>query len=586
MSTKQAILTRRRLLCETAGGAAAITMASLASTAPAVAASRKWDVEADIVCVGSGAAGLTAAAVAASRGNRVVVLEKAPITGGTTRKSGGVFWIPNHFALREKGIVDRKEDCMKYICRMAYPEQYRPEGPSLGLDPAAYALLEAYYDNGYRMVDLLRELGVLRIAPFNMWHMKRPEPDYQDHLPENKVPQGRALAVRRADWTDGDGAEYIDQYVAFLTKQRVEILTDHAVERLIQNAKGEVCGVEARTEDGTVTIRGKRATIFGTGGYAHNLDYVRRHQRCFLYGSCAVPSATGDFITIAGAAGARMGDLGTAWRSQALLEEAVVNRRLAHCVDMPPGDSMFVVNKHGRRVVNEKCNYNDRAKVHLAFDPNHGEFPNQLLFMIYDIRTAELFAGSHPLPAEPSAAPHVIVGNNLPDLARQIEARMENLREYIGTLRLADDFVTNLQQTFVTFNAYAKNGADPEFYRGSTEYDRAYALYFQPPRSGTRWPVATGLPNPAMCPLQSEGPYFAMILSAGALDTSGGPEIDRQARVLDVHGEPIPGLYGAGNCIASPSREAYYGAGGTIGPAMTFAYIAAMHAAIEPTKEI
>ena len=119
--------------------------------------------------MGSGSAGLTAAVIAASLGNRVLVLEKGPITGGTTRKSGGVFWIPNHHWLREQGIDDRKSDCMQYLCRMAYSERYRPDSPTLGLDPPAYALLEAFYDNGYKMVDRLRELGALRIAPFQMW---------------------------------------------------------------------------------------------------------------------------------------------------------------------------------------------------------------------------------------------------------------------------------------------------------------------------------------------------------------------------------------------------------------------------------
>jgi 3-oxosteroid 1-dehydrogenase len=573
---------RRRLLLNAAAGTAA---AALTASAAAASPSRKWDREADIVCVGSGAAGLTAAVIAAALGNRVLVLEKGPITGGTTRKSGGVFWIANHHWLRQKGIDDRKSECMQYLGRMAYSERYRADSPTLGLDPPAYALLEAFYDNGYKMVDRLRDLGALRIAPFEMWQMKRPEPDYQDHLPEDKVSKGRSLGVKKSDGSDGAGADYIDQLVEHLQGRGVEVLTDHRVVNLVRGANNEIIGVEVDTEEGKIAVRSRKAVIFGAGGYAHNLDYVRQYQRIFLYGSCAVPTATGDFITMAGAVGARMGGLHTAWRSQALIEEALVNRSLARCVDMPPGDSMFMVNKRGVRVVNEKRNYNDRTEVHLTYDPNNAEFPNQLLFIIYDQRTAELYAGGHPLPSTPTGAPYVISAATLDELASSIGARMEKIREHIGSIKLSPEFATNLKATFKRFNEYARKGVDPEFNRGSTEYDRAWALFFQPARTDTRWPLKSDMPNPAMYPLQSQGPYYALIAGPGALDTSGGPAIDAQARVIDTAGQPIPGLYGAGNCIASPTREAYMGAGGTIGPAMTFGYIAAMNAHREPVRE-
>jgi len=577
---------RRRLLTNAGRGAAAATMASLGVGQASAAAPATWDVEVDIVCVGSGAAALTAAFTAATAGSRVLVLEKGPITGGTTRKSGGVFWIPNHFAFRERGIDDRKEDCLRYLCRMAYPERYRPDGPTLGLDADAYALLEAFYDNGYKAVDLLRERGALRIAPFNMWQLNRPAPDYQDHLPENKTSQGRPLGVLKADGSNGVGTDYIEQLEGYLRRKGVEIRTDHRVLKVILNARHEVVGVEAQNEQGMIRVRARKAVIFGTGGYSHNLDYVRLYQRTFLYGSCATPNATGDFITIAGAAGARLGNLAAAWRSQALIEECIANRRLARCVDMPPGDSMFMVNKHGMRVVNEKRNYNDRTEAHLTFDPNNGEFPNQLLFIIYDQRTAELYAGSHPLPATPSGAAYVIQGGTLDELAGNIAARLASIRPHIGSVRLAADFASNLQQTFERYNGYAKKGVDPEFHRGAAEYDRAWAVFFQPARADTRWPVKSDMPNPAMYPLQPKGPYYALIVGAGALDTNGGPVIDARARVIHATGKPIPGLYGAGNCIASPSREAYFGAGGTIGPAMAFGYIAGTNAASEPIKEI
>lgn len=577
---------RRRLLANAGRSVGAAAMLGLGVGQACAASGVKWAREVDVVCVGSGAAALTAAVTAANAGSQVLVLEKGPITGGTTRKSGGVFWIPNHYALREGGIDDRKEDCLRHLCRVSYPERYRPDSPTFGLDQDAFALLEAFYDNGYKAVDLMRSRGALRIAQFNMWQLNRPAPDYQDHLPEDKTSQGRALGVLKADGSNGGGTDYIDQLEGYLQKQGVEILTDHRVQKLILNARQEVVGVEVETEDGVVQIRARKGVVFGTGGYAHNLDYVRLYQRTFLYGSCATPYATGDFIAIAGAAGARLGNLGSAWRSQALIEECIENRSLARCVDMPPGDSMFMVNKYGVRVVNEKRNYNDRTEAHLSFDPNNGEFPNQLQFIIYDQRTAELFAGAHPLPATPTGAGYVIQGGTLDELATNIAERLERIRAHIGTVKLAPDFAPKLKQTFERFNGYATRGVDPDFHRGDAEYDRAWALFFQPARENTRWSVKTGLPNPTMHPLQAKGPYYALIVGAGALDTNGGPVVDAQARVIHASGKPIAGLYGAGNCIASPSREAYFGAGGTIGPAMAFGYIAGTNAAAAPVKEL
>ncbi len=297
---------RRRLLANAGRGVGAAAMLGLGVGQASAGSGQKWAREADVVCVGSGAAALTAAVAAAAAGSKVLVLEKGPITGGTTRKSGGVFWIPNHYGLRERGIEDRKEDCLRYLCRVSYPERYRPDSPTLGLDPDAYALLEAFYDNGDKAVELVRSRGALRVAPFNMWQLERPAPDYQDHLPEDKTSQGRSLGVLKADGSNGGGTDYIEQLEAYLKKQGVEILTDHRVQKLIQNARQEVVGVEVETEDGVVHIRAGKGVIFGSGGYVHNLDYVRLYQRTFLYGSCATPNATGDFITVAGAAGARM----------------------------------------------------------------------------------------------------------------------------------------------------------------------------------------------------------------------------------------------------------------------------------------
>jgi hypothetical protein len=279
-----------------------------------------------------------------------------------------------------------------------------------------------------------------------------------------------------------------------------------------------------------------------------------------------------------------MGDLSTAWRSQIVLDEALQARTLATGVFFPPGDSMLQVNRHGVRVVNEKRNYNDRTEAHGYYDPSQAEFPNLLLFMIYDQRSAEAFAGAYPFPATPAGGSHVLSGGTLEELTAKIKSRLEEIARHTGGLTLSPAFAGNLKQTIARFNAYAQTGTDEEFKRGRAAYDREWQPVFSPMQTDTPWPPNKA-PNITMHPFRSEGPYYAIILAAGVLDTSGGPAIDASARVLDTAGQPIPGLYGAGNCIASPSGEAYYGAGHTLGLATVFGFIAANAAHHEPRND-
>ena len=276
--------------------------------------------------------------------------------------------------------------------------------------------------------------------------------------------------------------------------------------------------------------------------------------------------------------------MGGAWRTQILLEEALESSKLAAGVFFPPGDSMLQVNRHGVRVVNEHRNYNDRTEAHGIYDASQAEFPNQLLFMVYDQRTAEAFGGAYPLPSEPTGASYVLSGDTLEALAERIGQRLSEISSRTGGFSLSPSFVDNLQATVNSFNEYARSGNDKDFHRGDAAYDTEWHMVFSPMRADTEWP-ANDAPNLTMHPLKGEGPYYAMILAAGALDTCGGPVIDASARVLNTEDQPIAGLYGAGNCIASPSRDAYWGAGHTLGLSLTFGYIAANSAHLEPRDD-
>ena len=536
------------------------------------------DLAADIVVVGCGSAGSAAAVAAVDRGCSVLVLEKAAAVGGTTSKSGGAVWIPDNFNLRQQGIEDTETDCLRYMCRYAFPEAYRADSPTCGVDELSFARLRAFYRNGSAMVDRFKAIGALQLVPYLVPGTAVAAADYAARLPENATPVGRVLWPAYESAERFGGPSLIAQLTQWLQQRGASILLNHRVVE-VRREDGRVCGVNAEAGGRRVTVRADKGVIFASGGYAHNRELVGLHQNAF-YGSCAAASITGDFIPIAARVGASMGNLRTAWRAQVVIEEALDDPVLEQSVFIPPGDAMILVNKYGRRVVNEKRNYNDRTHAHFYFDPVAADYPNQVLFMIFDRRGIEVHGGAYPFPRKADAAPHVVSGATLAELAVNLEVRLESLAGRIGSVRLVQNFQAELQGSMARFNAYARSGVDEEFQRGADSHEAEWMNFFSRVRRGAA--VTPPMPSSTMYPFAENGPYYAMLLGAGALDTSGGPMIDASARVLDASGAPIPGLYGAGNCIASPAREAYFGGGATIGLAMTFGYIAALAASVAP----
>jgi 3-oxosteroid 1-dehydrogenase len=567
-------LNRRQIL---AGGGVAALAATTAGSAAAAepGGSATWDQEYDVVCVGSGAAAGTAAVIAASEGAKVVVLEKMPLLGGTTAKSGGVTWVFDHFILREQGIKDEKADALRYAVRYGFSRDYDSASPTLGLDETRYRVVEAFYDNGSKAIDRLRALDAVQFKQFRMFTVDHPAPDYADHLPENKVPTGRALEPATGSGSSEGGGSLAKQLAAYLKKNNVPIMLSTRVTRIVKDEGGRVIGVEATQKGRTIRIRAKRGVVFGTGGYSHNVELCKLHQPA-VYGTCSLPGSTGDFIPLAQAVGAKMGSLGLAWRSQVVLGEALKSRGVGWGAFVLPGDSMILVNKYGRRVVNEKRDYNDRTQAHFPYDPAHEEYPNHLMFMLFDERSIDAFGGAFPFPANKGEQPHLIEGTTWDEVFTKIDAQLDQWKAHTGGVRLAPGFAAATKDTIARFNGYAKKGVDPEFDRGKYLYDREWHLLFSARRPGTQQPE-NPYPNPVMHPFAAKGPYYAIILGPGTLDTAGGPQINADAQVLGADNLPIPGLYAAGNCISAPTGQAYLGAGGTIGPALTFGYIAGKH---------
>jgi len=263
---KPQVVTRRQLIV--GAGAATASLGVMTLSSCDARTGRQWDHQADIVVVGTGVGASTAALVAHENGDTVLVVEKAPTFGGTSAKSAGVLWIPNNFTLREKGIEDSKEDCLEYMTRFTYPERYSASSPNLGLSASEFDLLEAFYDNAADAVDTLRATGALNLAEWRMFQLDRSATDYLDHVPENKVPTGRALGPVTADGGIGLGVDMMEQLRSALQVRDMPVFLEHRVVRLVLDAAGRAVGVEAETADG---VRGG----FFPGSQGRDLCYRR-----------------------------------------------------------------------------------------------------------------------------------------------------------------------------------------------------------------------------------------------------------------------------------------------------------------------
>ena len=228
-------------------------------------------------------------------------------------------------------------------------------------------------------------------------------------------------------------------------------------------------------------------------------------------------------------------------------------------------------------MVNETIQYNERTQAHFYWDPHTCSYPNLILFIIYDQFTRERFGNTTGVVLRPgTSAPYVLTGQTLEELAAAIEKRLAEIGDRTGNFHLDRGFLAGVKETIARFNGFAETGVDLDFHRGEAPIEIA--------NFGRRKP-GNDKPNMTMYPIRATGPYYAVMSGAGTLDTKGGPKINANAQVLDLNETPIPGLYGAGNCIASPAGQTYWAGGSTLGPALTFGALAGKHAAQASNKE-
>jgi 3-oxosteroid 1-dehydrogenase len=552
---------------------ATATVAKRRSAAPSRPGA--FDAEVDVVVVGSGAGGLSAALFSRWLGNEVIVLEKAPEIGGTTRKAAFWYWVPNNAAMRKLGLTDEKSDCIRYMARLSRPETYDPAHPTFGMGAWDYAMCEAIYDNASPAAELLAEKGALE-------YRHCPDvPDYWCELPEDRAPKGRVLLPKGACDTMSDGGEVAVRTMSETARRDgVEIRTGMRVQRVIRNDQNEVVGVEADSADGkTIALRARKAVIFATGGFTHDVDLRKNFLSAPVLGGCAAVTNEGDFVNIGASVGAQLRNMNYAWMCPIVLEKALNHDPSLIGTFSPSGDSMIYVDKHGQRVTNEKLAYNESAQAFFEWNPALGEYSNLVLIAIWDQRSQDNSAsteyGRFIVPEGVNDA-HVIKAASLDELTRGIAARLARYARHTGDLKLAPGFAANLMQSVERFNGFARDGKDLDFHRG----ERPVELLFNGPAA-----AAPAAPNPTMFPIAETGPFYAALMTGGNLDTKGGPKTSADGKVLDIADRAIPGLYGVGNCVASASARAYWAGGATLGPILAFSYLAARAAHAEPVKQ-
>ncbi|TQC48316.1 FAD-dependent oxidoreductase [Rhodococcus sp. WS4] len=523
----------------------------------------KWDETVDILVAGSGIGGLGSAVIAAANGAEVLVVEKAATLGGTTAKSAAYMWIPNNKYLRATGRTDPRDDALRYMAKLSRPRLYNPDHPTLGLPDWEYEGLTAFYDNASDAAEAYESLAGLKFGHAADF------PDYYAHLPEDAAPTGRVLFPEESEGGPSGGSILIETLARACERADVPIRTNSRVVELVQDPAGAIVGAVVESAGRTSRIRTRRGVICATGGFTQDPELRLRFLDHSYVGGCAARTNTGDLLAIARDVGADLANLNVGMRAPMVLERLQRDPAAVRGSFMIPGDSMIIVNRFGKRVISEKVPYHDFARVFFDWDSQRGTYPNNPLIAIWD-EPARRFGGEgfgNPIPPQGEYDYWVIRADSLADLEKGIAERLETVREYTGPIELDTDFGATLTETVNRWAEMSAEGTDHDFGRGSTPIEQALSAYFG---------VGEG-PNPMMAPLADHGPYYATILGPALIDTAGGPRVDRNSQVVRPDSIPIPGLYAVGNCAATPSGEAYWAGGHTIGFIQCAAYIAARH---------
>ena len=552
----------------------------------------------DVVVIGAGAGGMTAAAVAAAEGLSTLLIEKTEFVGGTTAWSGGMVWIPVNAAMKQAGMDDSLSNAADYLAStvpeaenadlrdaflargpeaVAYLEQntevrlqpvkvypdYYPDKPGA---TAGGRVLEPVSFDGARLGVNFKRLrpplpeftlfGGMMVNRLDIPHLRKFGRSFRSTLRSMQLVSQYALQRLRAPrgTTLHLGNALAARLYASLLARNVDILFGVSVEQLLIEGDA-IRGVQVVDTSGSRSIAARKGVVLATGGFSHDAALRER----FFPGaagsvSAASPPGTGDGLRIGIAAGAGMG---TAVASPAYWVPASLFKRadgsqgvFPHTVTDRAKPGVIAVNASGKRFVNEALSYHEFV---LAMLRDGNDAPGRPFYLICDRHFLWTYGLGRIRPFTMNLKRYVERGE-------LIEAPgIDALAEAIGVEKSA------LSATIDNYNAHARVGLDPEFGRGTSIYQRHLG-------------DAGHSPNPCVAPIE-QPPFYALRIYPADLGTAIGLKTDCHARVLSKNGAAMSGLYACGNDMGSIMNGNYPGPGITLGPALTFGYIAGRHLA-------
>ena len=553
-----------------------------------------WDKQVDVLVVGSGAGGLVAAINAADAHGDVLVIEKANEFGGTSATSGGGIWIPNSDLARAAGQVDSEEEAFAYI-----RPQSAPNVPD--------AAIRAFVRQAPNMLRWLHANTPVRYdsIPYPDYHVEYEggKPGFRTHLPRDfdgrdlgddilklRSPSPAASLGGIINWSFMDtnyllfrnkgwqkvlfrmlwayatdlphrfrsrkdrrltlGNSLVGGLWVALRKRGIPVWLESPLVELIEE-DGRVTGALVNHQGSETRIGVRRGVILAAGGFERNAAMREK----FLPGSAdptisgSQVNNTGDSIRAAEKIGVALRNMQSSWCAPVFRVPGEDRARLSSIERALPGSIM--VNRQGRRFLNEAASYHVVGQKMIEGEAR-GEGTSPAWF-VFDAT----FRAKYPAGALWPILPDWLQLKGVRETMKKA-ATVEALAKAIGVP------AENLKATLTRFNADARTGVDSEFDRGGPAYDRLYGD-----------PKVT--PNPTLAPID-KAPFYALPIYGGDIGTNGGIVTDEYARAVDVDGDVVGGLYAVGNNAASVMGESYPGAGVTLGPAMTFGYVAGRHA--------